>query len=461
MTRTQSETLHIGCGAGFAGDRFDAAIPVVATLRQRTGPRFLIFETLAERTLAHAQRLRLDDPERGYSPWLERYVEPILREVFQSGIRIVSNFGAANPMAAGKLICEIARAQGLDGLKVGVVEGDDLRQTMTDDELLSHAIIDGLAPPTGSLVAANAYLGGRPIADALDQGADVVVTGRCADPALVVGPAMHTFGWREGEDDRIATATLAGHLIECGAQVTGAYFADPGYKDVAGLSRVGFPIAEITDDLGVTITKAAATGGLVSAQTVKEQLLYEVHDPAAYLTPDVTMDITAAHVTEISANRVAIEGVRGHPAPEKLKATLSYEAGWLGEGEISYAGPNAYARAELAVDVLRQRCALKGLNTPVRFDIIGAASVHDGDSAALRSASKFAPEGDYRVRAAVGSAAKDTAQFIADEVLSLYCSGPAGGAGVRQSVTPRLSTASILVARDKCQARVTLLEAGA
>jgi len=456
-----SEVLRIGCGAGFAGDRFDAAVPIVASLAQHTGPRFLIFETLAERTLALAQRLRLDDPDLGYSPYLERYVAPILKDAHQAGIRIVSNFGAAHPMAAGKRILEIAEELGIDGLKVGVVEGDSLRDTIADAEILALELMDGALPPDGGLIAANAYLGGAPIAAALDRGADVVVTGRCADPALVVGPAMHTFGWRAGEDDRIAAATLAGHLIECGAQVTGAYFADPGYKDVPDLARVGFPIAEIDADGAVTITKPAGTGGAVSAQTVKEQLLYEVHDPAAYLTPDVTLDMTGLRIEETGENRVTISGARGHAAPENLKATLSFEGGWLGEGEISYAGPNALARAQLAVEVLRERCTMQGLNTPVRLDIIGATSVLDGDGAGLRAGRSFAPDGDYRVRAAVSSAARAVAQQVTDEVLSLYCSGPAGGAGVRQSVTQRISTASVLTPRHLAEPRVTILEAGA
>ena len=299
----------------------------MAALARETGPRFLIFETLAERTLAIAQRLRLEDPDLGYSPYLERYVEPVLGPAYRSGVRIVSNFGAANPMAAGRKIQQIAEAQGLGGLKIGVVEGDSLRDANADADILALDIIEGLAPPGGGLLAANAYLGGGPICEALDRGADVVVTGRCADPALVVGPAMHTFGWRQGEDDRIAAATLAGHLIECGAQVTGAYFADPGYKDVPDLARVGFPIAEITADARVTITKPAGTGGAVTARTVKEQLLYEVHDPAAYLTPDVTLDLSNVRVRETGPDRVAIEGARGHAAPAQLKATLSFDGG--------------------------------------------------------------------------------------------------------------------------------------
>ncbi len=454
------EILRIGCGEGFSGDRFDAAGPIVAALAQQTGPRFLIFETLAERTLALAQRLWLEDPDFGYSPYLERYVEPVLGDAYRSGVRIVSNFGAANPLAAGRKIQQIAEAQGLGGLKIGVVEGDSLRDANADADILALDIIEGLAPPGGGLLAANAYLGGGPICEALDRGADVVVTGRCADPALVVGPAMHTFGWRQGEDDRIAAATLAGHLIECGAQVTGAYFADPGYKDVPDLARVGFPIAEITADARVTITKPAGSGGAVTARTVKEQLLYEVHDPAAYLTPDVTLDLTNVRVRETGPDRVTIEGARGHAAPARLKATLSFDGGWLGEGEISYAGPNALARAELAVQVLRERMNMSGLNTPLRCDIIGATSVHDGDGAALRSAGGFAPNGDYRVRAAVSSPDRAVAQAVGDEVLSLYCSGPAGGAGVRQSVTPRISTASVLVPRAFSEPRVTILEAG-
>ncbi|MDE0811039.1 MAG: DUF1446 domain-containing protein, partial [Alphaproteobacteria bacterium] len=251
--------VHIGCGAGFSGDRVDASIPVVATLAKRDGPRYLIFETLAERTLALAQKHRRKDPEHGYSPFLEAYVRPILKDCHESGIKIVSNFGAANPTGGARKIAEIARELGCPEIKIAIVEGDDLFQFLSEDDIRAIPTIEGLEIGVNAVVAANAYLGARPIAEALARGADVVVVGRCTDPALVLGPLVHEFGWPEDDWERLAAGTMAGHLLECGGQVTGAYFADPGYKDVPNLAQVGFPIAEVEENGALIVTKADNT----------------------------------------------------------------------------------------------------------------------------------------------------------------------------------------------------------
>src|SRR2546427_5156074 len=285
------DRLAIGGAAGFSGDRTDASGPVVATLVADRGPAALMFETLAERTLAIAQLARRADPDAGSEPRLERFVGPVLKSCVEHRIPIVGNFGAANPRAAARVLRRLARDQGIRSLRVGVVEGDDL-----SDER-GRAILDRYLPELDgapAMVSANAYQGAKPIADALRAGAQIVVTGRVADPSLAVGPAMAHYGWSESEWDVLGRCTMAGHLLECGAQVTGGYFADPGYKDVPDLHAVGFPIVEIAADGSFVITKAANTGGLVDSRTVKEQLLYEVHDPAAYLTPDVTADISQA-----------------------------------------------------------------------------------------------------------------------------------------------------------------------
>ena len=311
------QTLAIGCAAGFGGDRSDAAGPVVDTLIARGGPAVLIFEMLAERTLALAQLARRQNPAGGYAPLMEPAVRPILARCVEHGIPIVSNFGAANPRAAARRIREIAAELGLPKIRIAVVEGDDLSDDRGRELLAAH-----LDPAFAAreLVSANVYLGAAPITAALAAGAQVVVTGRVADPSLAVGPAMAHFGWSESEWDTLGRATMAGHLLECGAQVSGGYFADPGFKDVPDLHAVGFPIAEIAADGSFVITKAERTGGVVDSRTVKEQLLYEVHDPAAYLTPDAVADISAAEVDEIGADRVAVSGVGGAgppPTPQK------------------------------------------------------------------------------------------------------------------------------------------------
>ena len=297
------EALAIGCAAGFGGDRTDAALPIVETLIARKGSGVLIFEMLAERTLALAQLDRRQNPQGGYAPLMERMVGPILRRCLENNIPIVSNFGAANPRAAARRVRQMAVDMGISNTRIAVVEGDDLSDPR-GQALLRPYLTAGDA--YRELVSANVYLGATAIADAMRAGAQVVVTGRVADPSLVVGPAMAHFGWSETDWDTLGRATMAGHLLECGAQVTGGYFADPGFKDVPGLHAIGYPIAELAEDGSFIITKAESTGGMVDCRTVKEQLLYELHDPAAYLTPDVVADISEAEVKEIGVNRVAV-----------------------------------------------------------------------------------------------------------------------------------------------------------
>lgn len=437
----ETRNLRVGCAAGFSGDRTDVAWPVVRTLIARGGPACLIFETLAERTLALAQLARRSDPEGGYEPQLDALVSPILAPCLAHGIRIVSNFGAANPRAAARRILAAARSQGLRFPRIAVITGDDLSGPAHRESLRKElgARIDGI-----DLVSANAYLGAEPIAAALRAGAEIVVAGRVADPSLAVGPAMAHFDIAPDDWTRLGRATMAGHLLECGAQVTGGYFADPGFKDVPGLENVGFPIAELRADGACIIGKADATGGLVTEQTVKEQLLYEIHDPAAYLTPDVTADIGEARVRADGPDRVELLGVRGHPRPDRLKVTVCLEGGWLGEAEISYAGPGAEARARLAGDVLRRR--LEGL--ALRIDLIGAVSLFADDAGRMLSQWPAGDARDVRLRVAAAHADRDEAGRVGREVTALYTCGPAGGGGVRTTLRSRLETLSCFVPRE-------------
>jgi hypothetical protein len=439
--------LRIGCGAGFSGDRWDAAVPVVKTLRSSGGPAVLMFETLAERTLALAQLKRRQDPDAGWEPSLERFVAPVLRDCIEGNIPIVGNFGAANPAGAARRIQQLAASLGLQPPKVAVVEGDDLLSALGPQRVAELA-------RGKELVSANAYLGANEIAQALRAGAQVVVTGRVADPALALGPMLAHFDWKQDDWDRLACGTMAGHLLECGAQVTGGYFADPGVKDVPDVANAGFPIVEMHEDGTFIVTKAAATGGCVDRRTVTEQLLYEIHDPAAYLTPDVVADIMGAELTQAGPNRVQVTGVRGHPRPPTLKATLCYEGGWLAEGEISYAGPNATARARLAADIVRERLDYLGHGgLAMRADLIGVASVFADDAGRWWTDHDLAPRDDVRLRIAAAPATKDEAEAVTREVLALYTCGPAGGGGVRTSIAPRLASDSCLVPREWLQPR--------
>lgn len=460
--------LHIGCAAGFSGDRTDAAAPVVRALIASRQPACLIFETLAERTLALAQLERQRHPDAGYEPLLDDMLTPVLGDCLRHGIRIVSNFGAANPTAAARRIAHLAQTLGLRTPRIAIVWGDNLLHTtgttlrpghlMVAAAIAQHTARHTAPHPAKNTtpISANAYIGARPIAAALRAGADIVVAGRVADPSLTLGPAAAHFGWAWDDWDRLARATIAGHLLECGAQVTGGYFADPGFKDVPNLARVGYPIAIIDADGHCTITKPPGTGGIVTPRTVKEQLLYEVHDPAAYHTPDVVADLSRARVELTGPDTVRLTGVRGHPHNGHYKVNICHTTGWLAEGEISYAGPRALERARLAASILHER-----LDHPsdLRLDWIGAASVLGDDAghwhathlppAAPAPPPARAPEPasppDIRLRAAWLRPDPAQARRLTREVTALYTCGPAAGGGVRTAIHQRLGTISCLV----------------
>ncbi|TFF23171.1 DUF1446 domain-containing protein [Jiella endophytica] len=435
--------FRIGCGAGFGGDRLDAAVPVVAALAEAGGPACLMFETLAERTLALAQ-LERKAGRIGYDAHLVDRLAPVLKNCLDHRIAIVGNFGCADPEGAARAIAGLADRLGCRVPKIAIVSGDDLVSGRDDADLA--ALLATGVPAGERVISANAYLGAREIAAALTGGADVVVTGRVADPALAVGPIVSHFGWDFDDHDRIAAATMAGHLLECGAQVTGGYYCDPGFKDVDGLEAIGFPICEVSGDGSLVITKPEATGGCVNARTVKEQLLYEIHDPSAYLTPDVVLDLTAVEVSQIGRDRVQVAGARGKPRPETLKATVCYDGGYIGEGEISYAGPNALARAKAAMETIRRRVdpALR-----LRADLIGSASLFaDDDGRFIAEEARLPPTSDVRLRVAVAAVERAAVEAAVYEVGALYTCGPAGGAGVRTSVRSRISTGSVLVPRQ-------------
>jgi hypothetical protein len=379
-------------------------------------------------------------------------MQAVLAACRARGTRIVTNAGAANPGAAGRRVLEVARALGLAGTRIAVVTGDDVLALLRRGETPSRerAALDALGE---RVVSANAYIGIEPIVEALAGGADVVITGRAADPSLFLAPIVHAFSWASTDWARLGQGTLVGHLLECAGQVTGGYFADPGVKDVPGLARLGFPLAEVAEDGSAVITKVEGSGGRVSEATCKEQLLYEIHDPSRYVTPDVVADFTGAALADAGPDRVSVRGATGAERPGQLKVAVGYRDGFIGEGQISYAGPGAVARARLALEIVAERLRLIGARCrETRFDLVGVDALH---GARLSGGAQ-----PYEVRARVAGRADTAGEAarIGREVEALYTNGPAGGGGAAWSIREVVAVAELFLPRGAVVTQVEYLE---
>jgi hypothetical protein len=441
--------IRIGGGAGYSGDRIEPAVE----LAEKGQLDYLIFECLAERTIAIAQQAKLGNPASGFDPLLNERMRAVLPFCRQKGIRIVTNMGAANPQAAGGEVCKLARELGLT-LRVAVISGDDVLSVIRSNATSFDWCEGSVRPPAADIISANAYVGARPIAQALSMGADVVITGRVSDPALTLGPLMHEFDRSDSDWPRLAQGTLAGHLLECAGQITGGYFADAASCDIPDLHRLGFPIGEFSEDGSVVITKVAGSGGRVSKATCSEQLLYELHDPACYLTPDVTADFSKVTISEVGPDRVLVNGACGTQRPDKLKVTVGYRDGYIGEGQISYAGPGALARARLAGEIVAKRLKLCGVeHGELRCDYIGVNSVSGWIPA------ENCDPAEVRLRVAARTSSLDAATRIGNEVETLYTCGPAGGGGVTKSAREVIATTAAMIDRDAVRPAIEMQEA--
>jgi len=437
------EQIRIGCGAGFSGDRLEPAL----VLAEKSELDYLVLECLAERTIALAQKRRLQDPAKGYDPLLERRIRMLLPALKKNNIKLITNMGAANPGGGAARIIEIAKELKLN-IKVAAVGGDDVFDRI-DPQQNAMETGEPMAN-SGRLISANAYMGADGIVAALQTGVDIVITGRVADPSLFLGPMIYEFGWSTKDYDLMGKGTVTGHLLECAGQITGGYFADPGKKDVPGMATLGHPFADVFKDGTAVISKVAGTGGVINLRTAKEQLLYEVINPHAYYTPDVIADFTTVRLKETAADQVRVEGGSGREKPPTYKVSVGYQAFYLGEGEISYAGSNALGRAELAAEITSER--LKKQFPAVQVDYIGISSAH-------RAAFGEHPE-PYEIRLRIAGKADDpeTAALIGEEVEALYTNGPAGGGGVRKQVNEVIGIISTLLDRDSAKATVKLYQ---
>lgn len=445
--------VRIGCGAGCSYDRLEPAIELV----EKGDIDYIVFECLAERTIANSQQLKLKDPTKGYTPMLEARMRGILKKAKEKGIKIVTNMGAANPNAAVKHVLDIAKELSINNLKVAMITGDDITHELEKyKDTVMWQSNNTLGDIDAEVISANVYLGAEAIKEALNSKADVVITGRVADVALFVGPLMYEFGWTENDFKEIGQATLLGHLLECGGQVTGGYFADPGFKDVENLHVLGHPIAEIDETGNFIVTKVEGSGGEVSLRTCKEQLLYEITDPSCYITPNAIVDFTNVKFEQLEKDVVLVTGALSRGWPDTYKVNVGYCDCYIGEGEVSFGGSNSLNRAKLCADIIEKRLDIVGVHIDeFRVDYIGYNSLYKS-----KISDYYGPSENSEIRLRVSGRTKtlQDARLITDELDYLYTNGPAGSSGIETKITEVLSIGAIIIPKEDILTEITYWE---
>jgi hypothetical protein len=430
-----SGRLTLGAGSAYANDRLEPAAAMADS--GRVG--YMGFDCLAERTMALAHVRRRRDPAAGQDERIGALV-PLLADYLSAGRKVIGNFGAANPDAACEDFAKNLHAVGLHGTRIGVIRGDDVRDLVRDLDCALPELGTTVRALGDTVVSANAYIGAEPVVTALEQDAQIVLGGRLADPSLFVGPICHELGWALDDWDRVAHATMVGHLLECGVHSTGGNFEDPPYRVVPDPHNLGFPLAEVEDG-SVVVTKLDGTGGAVDERTMKTQLYYEIHDPAAYLTPDVTADFSAVAIDDLGGDRVRLSGARGRERPSHLKVLVGVDQGWKATAEMSYGGPGCVERARRAEEIVRRRLdRFAGLVDDLRFDLQGFDSLF-GDR--LRGGHPT----EVRLRMAARTRDLDAARAAVHEMELLYF-GPAGGGGATGGIVPALAVTPAYVPRE-------------
>ena len=450
--------VSIGGGQGFWGDSPDAAIHMI-----RHGDlNYMACDYLAELTLSIMQRQRMKDPAAGYARDFIGLMKEIGKEAYEKKIGIITNAGGMNITGAVDALKSVAEAQGMHGYKIGYVTGDDLldqipRMIADGYEFKNMDDVGDFNEIKDKLVNANVYYGREPIMDCLAQGADTVLTGRAADSAMFLAPLAYEFGWKNGDLDDLARGIMAGQLLECGGQGSGGNF-QYDWRSVPDMDQLGFPIAELTED-DFHITKAPDCGGLITEQTCKEQFLYEVHDPANYITPDVTVDISRATLTQDGKDRVRVGGIKGKARPEQLKLCLGYHAGYKVVTYLSFAWPDAYEKAQYAADILMKKMKRKGMQyEDLRIDYVGLNALHldvaEIDDDLIRRTNEVV------LRIAIRTKEKRDAQMIIPEISPLQLNGPPGASffGGRAHVTDVIGLWPTLIPRDAVKLESHVLE---
>ena len=461
MTARDGRTVRIAAGQGFWGDWLEAPVRQV-----RGGPiDYLMMDYLAEVTMSIMQKQKSRDPSAGYARDFVPLMERILPDIVERGVRVTSNAGGVNPRGCAEAVLAVARRLGLPRkLRVGLVSGDDILGRL--DELIGrgHTLSDmetghPLSDIRDRVLSANAYLGMAPIVEALKGRADVVVTGRVTDTGLTLGPIFHEFGWSPDDWDKVAAGTVAGHIIECGAQASGGNLLK-GWRGVKGLANPGFPIAEASPDGSFVITKHPGTGGVVSVASVTEQLVYEMGDPRSYITPDGVADFTTIQLRAAGRDRVRVSGIRGGPRTAMLKVSIAYFWGYKAVGTLVYAWPEAYDKARAADRVLRQRLADLGLAfDQILTEFVGVDATHG------RLSGPPHPDlPEVQLRVGVRAREKAPVERFSREIAPLVLTGPpsvTGFAGGRPAVEEVVAYWPALIDRREIEphVRVEILEA--
>lgn len=444
------KTIRIGAGAGFSGDRIEPA----ADLAKNGNLDYLVFECLAERTIALAQGEKSLDPSKGFDALLERRFKAVLPDCVKNNTKIITNMGAANPLAAAKATQKVAQSLGITDIKIAAVVGDDVLDQI--QPLSSNGSVECLERqiPTVDIISANAYLGAAPIVEALNKGADIVITGRAADPSMFLAPLIFQFGWGFEDWEHLGQGVLYGHLLECAAQISGGYFADGRSKFVPDIANIGFPYVDVSEDGTAVISKLPGTGGLITRATCTEQLLYEIHDPSLYYQPDVIADFSNVDFVQLKEDQVRVIGGSGKPKTGKLKVSVGYEDCWIGEGQISYAGPFAVERGRMAISIIKARLKKTQVDfQEIRTELIGVDSAYEG----IRNQNTSPNE--VRMRFAARCANQQEAERICEEVEGLYLNGPSGGGGITKSSRKVVAVGSVFLDTEQVVTHVEILEA--
>jgi hypothetical protein len=452
------KSIRIGCGSASWGDMLDPAIE----LAEKGDVQYIGFDHLAELTMSILQRMKANDPKRGYIPDLVPWMRRLLPIARAKGIRMLTNAGGANVEAAGDAVEQVVREAGLVPLKIGLVFGDDLLDRLQEfrGQGLKFPNLDtgeeDIDRVVDRIVSANAYIGSEGQIQALGEGADVVITGRATDSSAHIAPMVHEFGWRTDDWDLLGAAIAIGHIIECSSGCAGGM--SNFWKDIKEPWRVAFPIAEVYENGDAIITKPEGSGRMVTSWTVKEHLVYEVHDPRNYMMADGVSDFTGCRITEVGRDRVHVTGFKGRPRPDTLKLCLGYEDGWIGESEISVCWPDAYEKAVFCDRFLRGR--FEELKLPIqdiRVDFIGLNSIHGPLAPLPKNLDEI---NEIRIRVAVRTTSRDHANVVRREVTHLWTHGPVGTTAVISPPAPRqvISLWPTLIPRELVPQRVIIKE---